>query len=254
MAKETLYTLADFDIVSNVTEDPVLKYENPPSFYFENTLSPYMLKDMGRIHNEVYKMYIQSSDINNIDFMILFGCDDIGNGYAVHIDALDIKVVELVAYNVTNTLSSKPHFRMTINNTWFFVEIHIANKKLDVFLTNKYNKVSNVTNFIPVGNYFGYKNIISANSVNANVSDTMHYTDQILWGNINVNGDGLDTSDAVLFEETTFSFIYKYNCDQYGDWAIFVDEEATDQTRHILLGLVNTERNIQAKGILGITI
>lgn len=253
MTMTTLYNISDYDISNNVSEDAGNIYENVPGLYFNNTLAtPYIIKDMGRINNEVYKTYIKSPTIDSLQFLVCFGCDNLGNGYALEFKAGFINLVTLLSYVPTQTLATKRHQRQTSSNSWIRVKIVIVNKKCKIFFSLENTMAFEIENFIPSGNYFGY--YMNGSTVDAYVSDTVHYTDQVLWGNINLNGDNQSDGRSVLLEQSTLSFIDKDDCDSLGNWAIFVDEDPLDQTRHILLGLIDNKKNIQPKGISGITL
>ena len=67
-----LYNISDWTQQSNITQDnDTFKY-NSPSLFFATGSPSYIIKDLGRHHNESLTFYLRSDDLVNSSFFVLF--------------------------------------------------------------------------------------------------------------------------------------------------------------------------------------
>lgn len=252
MAINTLYTLADFTTNSSVTEDNVEFHTTSPCFKFDHTLSPYLMKNMLRFHNETFTLYFKANDITLFNLEVLIGCNIGGDGYGVLIEDGLISLVDTTIFVPTNTILSKDLTRMNplLSNTYYKLSIMVVNNKLEVFLDDVL--VLEYSNFVKVDNYFGYH--LNGGTTNVYVSDTIYFDDQIVWGEIAYVNRGDEDGFMLMYDQTDISFMGVAECDADGNYMMFVDEDPVDQNLHIMVGAIHTQQQIQPKGISSVTI
>lgn len=248
----TLTRLTDYDIVNNVVEDHANYYNISPSFYFNYTLAPYMLKDMGRFHNEAFKFSFNSPDVSNFKFQVLFGCNSSGDGYAVSIENSIMKLVTVSTFVETAVLSERGLSRSMnfANNTYYSFKLVIANAKLQIYLND--NLFMEYNSFSPIANYYGYH--LNGSTANVYISDTTYYDDQVIWGNVNLNGENNEDGFSLLFNQISIDLHSYSPCDTSGNWIIFIDDDPIQQNRFILIGAISSKEYLQPKGISSITL
>ena len=232
MAINSLYTLADFDVNSNVTEDNVEYKTTSPCFLFNHTLSPYITKNLTRFHNETFTLYFKAVDVTTFKLLILIGADSSGDGYAISLEENSMKLVELISYVPQTDLVTKDLTRIapSINDTYYKITILVANTKIECFLDDML--MMEYSSFVKYDNHFGYH--LNGGTSNVYVSDTIYFDDQILWGEVALVNTPNEDGFVLLFDQTDISFITHAGCDINGKYMIFVDEDPVQQNLHII--------------------
>lgn len=250
MAINPIHLLTDYDVNSNVTEDNTEFKTTSPCFKFDQSLSPYILKNMTRFHNETFTLYFKAVNVTTFKLLVMIGSDVTGNGYAISLENNSIKLVntaifvpqtEFVIKDLTRILSME-------NDTYYKLSIMVANNKLECFIDDML--VLDYTPFLKYGDYFGYH--LNGGTSNVYVSDTIYFDDQILWGEVALVSTPDEDGFVLLFDQTDIGFISRGNCNVNGNYLIFVDEDPLDQNLHIMVGAISTE--LQPKGISNVTI
>jgi len=135
-------------------------------------------------------------------------------------------------------------------DVWSEIRILIANSKVQIYLNHLL--IMEYNSFVGVGTHFGFYNTTGQDDVT--VSDSIYYGDQIIWGNVNINGQTNQDGFTLLFSQVDINFIESANCDQSGNWMIFIKEDPYQQNKHILMGAISSEQFLQPKGISNITL
>lgn len=248
----TLYTLADYDTVSNVSEDFASHHINSPCFLMDHTLNPYIMKDITRNHNESFTSYFKTLDTINFKLQILFGCNNVGDGFAFSIEQGLIKLVTTSLFVQSSVIISKDISNIVtfINDQYYPVTVLIVHDKIQIFLNNLL--LIEYVGFVAVADNYGYH--LNGGTSNVYVSDTIYYDDQIIWGNINLNGQNNEDGIALLFSQLSIEFLTDSRCDENGNWMIFIEEDPVQQNKHILIGEITSKEYLQPKGISNITL
>lgn len=252
MTINTLYNLTDYDTNSNVTEDNVEFHTTSPCFLMDHTLTPYILKDLTRSHNESITTYFKTTDVINFKIQVLFGSNVTGTGYAFSIEHGLIKLVTTTTFTESSILISKDISNIIefTNDTYYPLKILIVNDKIELYINNLL--LIEYIGFTAIDNNIGYH--LNGGTANVYISDTIYYDDQIIWGNINLNGQNNEDGIALLFSQLSIEFLTDSRCDENGNWMIFIEEDPVQQNKHILIGEITSKEYLQPKGISNITL
>ena len=257
MALEKLSNLTDFDINVGVTEDAVDYYNSPPSFVVNAT--DYMVKDMGRFNNEAYTFYTKFDDITTGGKLrIAVGCTSGGVGKAIDIEgttgAHSVSLVNISTWtglpdSVLDTKNMYDRFEFN-TTTWYKIEIVIANAMIRVWVNNIL--VLDNSLFAIAGNYVGITGINS--SADVRVSEFWHYTDQVFWGNVNLNGVPNTDGTVALYNQETYTILGYVYVNAVGDYMLFIEDDPNNLNIFFMTAQIRSLPSTQGKGIGNITL
>ncbi len=246
-----LYNISDWTQQSNITQDnDTFKY-NSPSLFFATGSPSYIIKDLGRHHNESLTFYLRSDDLVNSSFFVLFGCNDLGDGYAIDIKYHQLRLVTIGTYSETSVILDSSELFWQANNQFHKIKLLIVNSKIQLFFND--GLLLEYDEFTKVGDYIGFHNNNSLS--NHWISDSIWYDDQILWGNININGVNNQDGFVLLYSQFDMAYIQNQSTDDTGNWMMFIEEDPIHQNKHVLVGGINSPTtNLQPKGVSSITL
>ena len=246
-----LYNIEDWTISNGVTENNDIYKYNQPSLFFASGSPSYVMKDLGRHHNETYITWYRATSINNLNVLFLLGCNDLGDGFAIHLTRYDIRLITIGTFNETSEIMSEYiPFVYSASNVFLELKVTIVNAKIQVFINNQI--VLEYLDFSKVGDYIGIHNNTSITDMY--IGDTIWYDDQNLWGNINVNSVNDEDGWVVLYKQTGIEYMDNVFADERGNWSIFIKEDPRQQFKHIIVGGITSKENLQPRGISSITL
>ena len=246
-----LYDLTDWTSNNGVTENNDIYKYNQPSLLFASGLPSYVMKDLGRQHNDTYITWIRCDTVADIDFKFIFGSNELGDGFAFNLTQYNARLINISTFNESAEIVNEyVPFMWLADSTWHEIKVIIINDKIQFYVNNQL--LIEYLDFSKVGDYIGFHN--NSSLTDTYIGDTIWYDDQILWGNINVNGVNDEDGWIVLYKQTGIEYIENTFADERGNWAIFVKEDPRQQFKHILVGGITSRENLQPKGISSITL
>ncbi len=248
--------VADFDTNSGVVNTNTAFHSIAPSFAYD--AGDYVITDIGRFNNEAFKFYMRMDDVTATNFKIMLGCNAVGNGRAIQFDFSSTqKWVRLVTTSGidqafdTVLQETDIHSKRIINND-FFVEIKviISNNKIKVYYQGLL--VIDYQNFTIVGNNWGFANLTGSSLVYT--SDMFYVYDQIIYGNVNLNGAPDSRGVVIMYNQSTYDVVEYTVCDPNGEYMIFIDDQPENFNKYFIYGFVNGVGTVQPRGVSNITI
>lgn len=248
--------IADFGTVSGVTEDVSVFYDQSPGFLAK--AGEYVLEDNGRCINEVFKFWMRLTDVDDTSFKFMVGANSSGVGQYVQFDFdvtnMYVRLVTAsgfdVAYDTAEATIDIKNMIALADNDWVPVQIEIQDNKIRCRFRNII--CFEYKSFSPVGNYFGFCNL--SGSADVHVSDLYWYTDQIVYGNVNLNGVADGRGIVVLYNQSTFEVVEYRHTDNDGEYYIFIDDDPINLNKYFMYGFIDGETNIQPRGVSNITL
>lgn len=248
--------LADFGTVSGVTEDAGVFYDDGPGFLAE--AGEYVLEDNGRCINEVFKFWMRLTDADATSFKFMVGANSSGVGQYVQFDFdatnMYVRLVTAsgfdVAYDTAEATIDIKNMIVLSDIDWVPVQIEIQDNKIRCQVRNIV--CFEYKSFSPVGNYFGFCNLTG--SADVHISDLYWYTDQIVYGNVNLNGVADSNGIVVLYNQSTFDVVEYRHTDSDGEYYIFIDDDPANLNKYFMYGFIDGETNIQPRGVSNITL
>ncbi len=258
MAIQTINRIADYDVNNGVTENTgIFKYTAPSMVLSSGTD---IIKNMNRFHNEAFTFWVYFADATASKFEAVLGTDVNGSGVALRFDfSASYSWIRLV--QVTNF--GNPTYDSVIvekdvrliedgfqNNTWYKCVVYLADDMLKV----EFNGVQlfEIETFVPNGTYFGFSGLDTSNNIY--ISDATYYSDQVFWGNVNLNGVPDDQGQVLMLKQSTFSLIGRDLCNSKGEWLIFLEDDPANVNKYILIGHILDRPTYQPRGVGNITL
>jgi len=256
MAITPITSIANFDLVTGVVNSSEAYHTVNPSFKYSVATS--MLTENSRMHNEVFKFHLRLDDVEATKFKIMVGCDSAGVGRAVQIDFTPTsKMIRLVnqsgievAYD--SVIQEKDMTNLIIPTNGVFMEctLIISINKIQFFIGTK--KCIDYSNFTTVGTHWGFCNLTGSSQVWT--SDMFYIYDQILYGNVNLNGAPDSRGVVTVYNQATYEVVKRVICDSNGEYMIFLDDDPVNFNKYFLYGYVNGLTNLQPRGVSNITL
>lgn len=249
-------SISYYDTNSGVTDDNVTYKSMSPSMSM--AAGTYVLKDLTRFNNEVFKFYVRFSDVTNTHFKLMIGIDNMGTGRAVHFDFSStdawVRLVNTSGLDQTyDTVITEHNLynRMTMVNDQFVeCRAEIVNGNFQFYFNGM--RVLQSTAFTANANYFGFCNLTTGTQVY--VSDVEYIYDQIIWGNVNLDGNPQAEGIVGCYKQSTLE-LYKYiRCLTNGAYMIFIDDDPVNANKYFIYGYVKDQGIVQPRGISNITI
>lgn len=248
--------IADFDTISGATEDPATFNELAPGFLVE--AGEHVLHDNSRIHNEVFKFHMRCADADDTSFKFMVGVNSSGVGQALQFDYdatnLYVRLVTAsgidVAYDTAEATMDLTNMLMVANDQFIPIQIEIQDNKIRCRVKNII--VAEYKSFQPTGTYFGFANLTG--SANVYVSDLYWYNDQIVYGNVNLNGAANADGIVVLYNQSTYDVVEYRHTDNDGEYFIFIDDDPANLNKYFMYGFVEGQTSIQPRGVSNITL
>jgi len=250
MSINTLYTIADYSIQSNMVEDSILFKYNSPSLNFATGAPSYIMKDLSRQFNEGFSFWFYTSNVTTFTIKILLGCDDLGNGYAIELSQYNIKLITISTFVESAVILDQYIYPWLLNSHWHNMKLLISNGKIEFFIND--GSILQYNEFVKVGDHFGYHN--NNSPVTMYISDTIWYDDQIVWGNVNVNGANNQDGFVLLYKQIDLILHQSTITDINGNWMMLMEEDPVEQNKHVLVGGITSDDNLQPKGISSVTL
>lgn len=256
MAIEAITSINHFDSVVGVVDSMESYHIVSPSLKFAPATS--VIKEINRMHNEVFKFHIRMDDVELTKFKIMLGCDAAGVGRAIQFDFdANNKMVRYVnqsgidvAYD--SVIKEKDITNISLLNNAEYVEckVVISINKVQLFFQNRL--CMEVTNFTTVGTNWGFCNLTGSSIVY--LSDLYYIYDQILYGNVNLNGAPDSRGIVSLYNQATYELVKRVICDMNGEYMIFIDDDPANFNKYFLYGYVDGLTNLQPRGVSNITL
>ena len=241
--------IADFDTVSGATDAA-------PGFLLEG--SEHILHDNARIHNEVFKFDMQCANITNTKFKFMVGVNSLGIGQALEFDydgaTLYIRLVTSNGIDVDHMTAEATmdltNMLVLVNGQSIPIRVEIQDNKIRCRVKNII--VAEYKSFSPNGNYFGFANRL--NSSNVIITNLIQYSDQIVYGNVNLNGAANADGIVVLYNQNTYEVVEYHYTDGDGEYFIFIDDDPIYQNKYFMYGFIEGQTSIQPRGVSNITL
>lgn len=227
-----------------------------PSFKYGAADS--VIQDISRFHNEVFKFHLRMDDVNATSFKIMLGCDASGTGRAIQFDfSTNNKWIRLVNTTGIDTayasvVQEKDIEPLMIHTSGSFVEcrVEISNNKLRFFFNNLI--VLDTTLLTTVGTHWGFCNLTGSSQVWT--SDMFHVFDQILFGNVNLNGAPDEDGVVIVYNQSTYAVVNYTRCDANGEYMVFIDDDPVNVNKYFLYGFITGLGTVQPRGVSNITL
>lgn len=247
--------VADFTNVGVVNSNEAY-HTVAPAFKYAAATS--VIKDISRFNNEAFKFHLRMDDVNSTSFKIMLGCDASGNGRAIQFDfSTNNKWIRLV--NTTgidaayaSVIAEKDIQNLMIHSSGSFIEcrVEISNNKLRFMFNNLI--VIDVTTFSTVGTHWGFCNLTGSSQVWT--SDMFHVYDQILFGNVNLNGAPDANGIVIVYNQQTYAVVNYTRCDANGEYMVFIDDDPANANKYFLYGFITGLGTVQPRGVSNITL
>lgn len=248
--------LTDFDTNSGVTENSAEFSGVSPGLDVPS--GAYIVTDNATFDNFGLTTNVKFSSTTASQFRILLGVTVAGVGRALDFNLTSgshtVSLVNISSFTgVADSTQISKEFAPRINfetTNWYKVVITIANNVLRVSVGDWWAFESNV--FSPTGTLWGFSGMASANTVIA--SDTYQYTNQVFWGNVNVNGVPNAAGVAVMFKQFDASVVDYQACNADGDYAILVTDDIAALNKYFIIGYVRDLPTVQPRGVCNLTL
>lgn len=257
MSIELINNIGYYTTVTGVTNSNEAIHTISPALKF--TVDSHVLTDQSRMNNEVYKFHLRSENIDATNFKIIVGCDGSNVGPAIELDfTATSKIIRLVNQTAldTNGATIAEKDITTLfdfsNATSQFIEcrVEISKNKIRFYYAGRLCIDS--TQLVPMGTQFGFLNSPASSIVY--VSDPYYYFDQILYGNVNLNGAPNSKGKVILYNQATYQVVSVTHCDSNGDYMIFVDDDPVNGNKYFLYGFIEDYTASQPRGVSNITL
>ncbi len=255
MAITPITSITQFTNVS-VTESAVSHTISPSFSYAAAGAS--VIQDISKFDNEVFKFYIRMDDTTSSSFRILLGTDISGNGKAIQFDfTATNKYIRLVnisgiattydTIDVTNDVGNRLLFS---NNQFIACRVEVVNSKLRFFYGNL--KAIDVQNFTNTGTYWGFASLVGTSQIYT--SDMFYVYDQILHGNVNLNGAPSNDGTIITYLQATNTVFDYSKSDPDGNYMVFIDDDPINLNKYFMYGFVSSLEQLQPRGVSNISI
>jgi len=174
----------------------------------------------------------------------------LGNGYAIELSQYNIKLINILNFVESVVILDQYMYPWLINSHWHNMKLLISNGKIEFFING--GSILQYNSFEKVGDHFGYHNNNSPTTMY--ISDTIWYDDQIIWGNVNVNGSNNQDGFVLLYKQFDITLHQSTITDVNGNWMMLMEEDPIEQNKHILVGGITSDDNLQPKGISSVTL
>lgn len=258
MTIESITSVSSFDTSTGVAESNETYHTVLPSFKF--LAGTHVITNAGRFHNEVFKFHLRMDDVNATNFKIMLGCDATGIGRAIQFDfnATNkwVRLVNASGIDVTydSVISEKdlmPLFNFDSASGMFIeCKVIISKNKLQFYYGNRL--CVDTVQFTTVGNNWGFCNLTGSSQVW--ISDLSYIYDQILYGNVNLNGAPDDEGVVIVYNQSTYEVVEYTTCDTNGEYMVFLDDDPANVNKYFLYGFVNGVNGVQPRGVSNITL
>ena len=256
MTITAITTVADFSTISGVIDTNTTYHTVAPSLSLP--VGTYTLTDLGRINNEVFKFHLRLNDTDSTSFKIMLGCDNAGIGRAIQFDFSStqkfVRLVNASGFDVAydSVIEEKDIQSFFVDTAGLYVacRVEISNNKLRFYYGERLMLETII--LTTVGTYWGFCNLTS--STQLYVSDTFVVQDQILFGNVNLNGAADEDGNVIVYNQSTYE-VYEYTeCDANGEYMVFLDDDPVNQNKYFLYGYVLGIGTVQPRGVSNITL
>lgn len=255
MSIQNLNTISSFTTVSGATDNNSIFNEVAPSIELQS--SNFIHTPLSKIDNEVYQFYLRMVDVDDTKFKILLGNSNTGSGQSIEIEFNSseklISLVNTSGLDISNdSVIIQRNIRDFLNFTndkWYKIQIEIQSDKIRCF----FDKILCFEFELSLsGLEFGFVNM--AGSSNVYVSDLKIYVDQIVYGNVNINGANNENGRVVLYNQSTYEIVKYTEVDSNGEYFIFIEDDPLNSNKYFIYGFIENRTNIQPRGVLNITL
>jgi len=248
--------ISQFDVNNGVDHSYTQFNTTSPSFMLDP--ATWWLKDNEQFHNEALKVHIRMDDVESTNFKIMFGCTSAGAGRALQFDfSATNKWVRLVNTSGIDQVYDSVieevdmHSRRPFTDALFVsLKIIISNNKLKCWFGNYF--LFDIETFSISGTYWGACNLTGSTRVYT--GDVTAYSDQVLWGNVNLNGEPDDLGQVIVYNQDTYQVIDYTYCDSNGEYMVFLDDDPADMNKYFLYGFIPGIVYVQPRGVSNITL
>lgn len=256
MTIQSINDVAQFSTNSGVVNSSEAFHEIAPAFKYAG--GTFIYNDIGKFNNEAFKFYIRMDDVNSTTFKIMLGCDSNGAGQAIQFDFSSTnKWVRFVNTSGWDVLYDSVVVEKEISNLFrtpnsYFIEckVIVSNNKIRFY----YNGMLLIdsTLFSPTSTYWGFCNRSGSSQVWT--SDMFYVYDQILYGNVNLNGAADGRGIVVVYNQATYEVVSYTHCDDNGEYMVFLDDDPANVNKYFLYGFIPGVGTVQPRGVSNITL
>ena len=256
MAITRLESVSDYGVNSGVIDDIGVFADLSPGQ--ELGAGSYIIDDFSQASNEVLKFYASFSNVTSTNFKILLGDTAAGIGMALQIDMsssnLFVRLVTATGIDQTEDTIVEQNDLIDrfipANDVFYPVQVELQGGNLRVRINNIIALETGT--FVASGTNFGFCN--RAGSSNVTISDVYWYTNQIVYGNVNVNGVADSNGVVILYNQFTYEVIKKQRCTPNGLFWIFIDDDPLNFNKYFMYGFIEGEYGLQPRGVSNITL
>lgn len=253
--KQLFTDIAQFDSASAQNSSEAY-HTNPNAFKFG--AGTHLNTDMTRSHNEAYTFYLRFNAADTGAFKAVVGGNASGVGIAVQLDFTStnkwIRIINSSGLDTSigSVIAEVDIQNQIILNDSAFVKctIIVSQNKLEFYYGNR--RIHSITNYTANGNNFALVSLTGSSQTY--VSDLIHYGDQVLHGNVNLNGAPNDGGEVVLYNQSTMEFIKKISCDPNGEYMLFIEDDPLYLNKYFIYGYIKGIGIVQPRGVSNITI
>lgn len=256
MTIEAITDVAQFDTVVAATNIESKFHTVGPGFKFP--AGGYVVRDQLRMYNEAFKFYVNLTNKDNVSFKMMLGCDNTGTGKAIQMDftatTVHFRLVTTsgfdVAYDTVIQEKEMSNKLVLQSDTWIECKVIVRANKLEFYFGNR--RCIQLDTFTPDGNNWGWCTLTGSDTVYT--SDMFYVYDQIIYGNVNLNGAPDAKGVVVMFNQNTYELVARTECDANGEYMIFLDDDPAHGNKYFMYGYVEGLNNIQPRGVSNISL
>lgn len=249
-------SISYFDTNSGVQESNNEYRTRSPAFQCDP--GTYCYKTWTSMSNRVLKMWVNMTDTTATSFKIMLGVDNTGVGRALQFDFSAankwVRLVNVSGFDVAyDTVIEEIdlHTRWTwVNDIYEKLQIEIQGAKIRV----SYGRITlfERNDMTYVGNHWGFCNLTASSTVYA--SDVDDIENQIIYGNVNLNGAPDDDGVVLVYNQQSYELYKKTRCDANGEYFVFIDDDPQNVNKYFIYGYIDGSGTVQPRGVSNITI
>lgn len=251
-----LNDIAQLDVNSGVVHSYTQIFNDAPAFDLDP--ATWWLKDNGRMFNEAFKLHLRFDDMEATICKLMLGCNSSGAGVAIQFDfSATAKWIRLVTTTGIDQAYSSVLHEVDISSKAVFTNAQyigfktiISNGKLQFWYGTI--RLFDIQDFVPLGTYWGVCNLTGSTKVYT--SDMYYIQDQILWGNVNLNGEPDMDGIVVVYNQSTYIVESVQPCDPNGEYMVFLDVDPAQLNKYFLYGFIPNIGYVQPRGVTNITL
>ena len=216
-----------------------------------------VINDITTLTNDAFKFHLRMDTVTATSFKLMIGCNATGTGYALQFDfSASNKWIRLVTTSGINQAYDTVVQEVDMHNRLNFTDaqfIPCVVKLVDNKIQLVYNGFIAIDSaWSPTETHWGFCNLTASSLVY--VSDIFHVNNQILFGNVNLDGAPDNRGIVMLYAQSTYDIVEVVETDTNGEYMIFIDDDPANLNKYFLYGYIKGLGTVQPRGVSNITL